>query len=293
LLLPGPLTGTTPEAVAHLQTGAICVPGPETAALVILATEFQITLVLGVAERVERPGAPPAFYNTVLLIDPEGVYGTYRKLHLTQSDQLWASPGDLGLPTFDVPAGRIGLATGYDVLFPETLRVLAGAGADLVCAPAYLNFPTPSGLPPSQIRFKKPIAPDEYDPIHSLIWRVRAAEHNVYLALANWHGQAHSLSANGHSGIFSPSTDTYPWREIVVDEEDGFGLTMMTIDTREQRTGRRSTTYLNYAPGELSGSLTGELAYNIRDSIPGNVVRSKPLLRKRLPYWYLDLVKPT
>jgi hypothetical protein len=38
--------------------------------------------------------------------------------------------------------------------------------------------------------------------------------------------------------------------------------------------------------------LTGELAYDIRETIPGNVVRSKPLLRKRQPLWYLDLVRP-
>jgi hypothetical protein len=69
-------------------------------------------------------------------------------------------------------------------------------------------------------------------------------------------------------------------------------LTMMTIDTREQRTGRRSTsTQPTSSPGEVTGSLTGELAYDIRDSIPGNVVRSKPLLRKRQPFWYLDLVR--
>ena len=66
---------------------------------------------------------------------------------------------------------------------------------------------------------------------------------------------------------------------------------MMTIDTREQRTGRRTTRSLEYAPGNMLGSLTGELAYDIRDSIPGNAVRSKPKLRKRQPYWYLDLVR--
>lgn len=293
LMLPGPLSGTDAAAIAHLQARAISVPGPETDLLVALATEFQIALVLGVAERVERPGAAPLFYNTVLLIDPEGVYGTYRKLHLTASDRLWASPGDMGLPYFDTPTGRIGLVTGYDILFPETTRILAGEGVDLVCAPAYLNFPTPAGLQPTSISFSHSVAPGEFDATHFLLWRVRAAEHNVYLALANWNGQTAGLQANGYSGIFSPSSETYPWREIIVEEDDEPGLTMMTIDTREQRTGRRSTTYLNYAPGEMAGSLTGELAYNIRDSIPGNLVRSKPLLRKRLPFWYLDLVKST
>ena len=225
------------------------------------------------------------------------MYGRYRKLHLTASDRLWASPGNLGLPTFDIPAGRVGLATGYDVLFPETLRVLAGQGADLVCAPAYLDFPDPVGLGPSSITYGITVAPEEYDATHSLIWRLRAAEHHVYLALANWSGASEGLRANGYSGIFSPSTARYPWAEVIAEDEPDAqypalpALAMMTIDTREQRTGRRSTTPVSFAPGEVAGSLTGELAYNIRETIPGNVVRSKPLLRKRVPFWYLDLIK--
>jgi len=139
LMLPGP-SGTrelTPEIVTHIQAGAIEIPGPEIDELIVLANEYQISLVLGVAEKVteERAkGLPKSgtsnssnmYYNSVLFIDPEGVYGKYRKIHLTHSDKLWAHPGNLGLPTFDTPTGRIGLATGYDILFPETLRVLAG-----------------------------------------------------------------------------------------------------------------------------------------------------------------------
>jgi predicted amidohydrolase len=300
LMLPCPL-GTytvTPEAIARIQAGAIEIPGLEIDELVALANEYQISLVLGVAEKVTEKSKDegainraPMYYNTVLLIDPEGIYGKYRKIHLTRNDRLWANPGDLGLPTFDTPIGRIGLATGYDVLFPETLRVLAGKGADLVCAPTFLNFPDSIGLGISSIKFERPVAPDEFDPTHSLIWRVRAAEHQVYLAVANWSGKLDELRANGYSGIYSPSFPYYPWVEVIADDEE-LTLSMMTIDTREQRTGRRSTTTpLQYAPGEMAGSLTGELAYDIRDSIPGNVVRSKPLLRKRMPYWYLDLVR--
>jgi len=301
LILPGPV-GThqlTSEMRDAIQSSAIEIPGPEIDELIVLAHEYQISLVLGIAEKAAAEsgeGAPEnrpgnTYYNTVLLIDPEGVYGKYRKIHLTHTDKLWANPGNLGFPTFDTPAGRIGLATGYDVLFPETVRVLAGKGADLVCAPTFLNFPDPIGLGPSSIKFERPVAPDEYDPTHSLIWRVRASEHQVYLAVANWTGKYIEIQANGYSGIYSPSFPYYPWNEVIADDEEA-SLTMMTIDTREQRTGQRSTTIpLQYAPGEMAGSLTGELAYDIRDSIPGNVVRSKPLLRKRMPFWYLDLVK--
>lgn len=297
LLLPGfPTDGSSanppsPEIIAeNIRRGAIQVPGPETARLTELANELQISLVLGVAERVATP--TPHFYNTILLIDPEGVYGSYRKLHLTKQDQLWATPGDNGLPFFDTPAGRIGLATGYDVLFPETLRVLASKGVDLVCAPTLLNFPMPIGLRPTTIPFAPNIAPDEYDPIHYVIWRERAAENHVYLAMANWSGSSNSIIANGFSGIFAPRTSSYPWAEVIIEDDDP-SLAMMTIDTREQRNGQRSSTIaLGYSPGHMTGSLTGELAYDIRESIPGNAVRSKPLMRKRLPFWYLDIVRP-
>jgi predicted amidohydrolase len=304
LVLPGPSSTQelTSEMVARIQAGAIEIPGPEIDELIMLAHEYQISLVLGIAEKAsverskdvsksEASTSTNAYYNTILLIDPEGVYGKYRKIHLTRTDKLWAKPGNLGFQTFDTPTGRIGLATGYDVLFPETLRVLASSGADLVCAPTFLNFPDPIGLGPSSIKFERPVAPDEYDPTHSLIWRVRASEHQVYLAIANWRGKPDDVQANGYSGIYSPSFPYYPWVEVIADDEE-LSLTMMTIDTREQRTGRRSaTTSLQYAPGEMVGSLTGELAYDIRDSIPGNVVRSKPLLRKRMPFWYLDLIR--
>lgn len=291
LVLPGPVPQrlhgavTSEELAAYYRSNAIQIPGPETEALVSLANELQVSLVVGVAERAEE-----GYYNTVLLLDPEGVYGFYRKIHLSQRDRLWARPGNLGFPTFDTPAGRIGLATGYDVLFPESLRVLASKGTDLVCAPALLNFPTPLGmtLPVSSGSAAPPIP--MHDPFYFLPWRMRAAEHNVYLALANWFGTEQGMQANGLSGIFSPAPVSYGLSEVIADEDES-GLMMMTIDTREQRTGRRTTRMLEYSPGDMAGSLTGELAYNILDSIPGNAVRAKPMLRKRQPYWYMDIVR--
>ncbi len=292
LLLPGPVphaldsTLSVDAIVAHFQQRAIEVPGPETNLLVALAGELQLSMVIGVAERAEG-----RYYNTVLLIDPEGIYGIYRKLHLTTRERLWAAPGNLDLQTFDTPTGRIGLATGYDALFPETLRVLASKGADLVCVPAFLDFPAPIGLAPSCIQNIEQYDEDEYDETHYLIWRMRAAENNVYLALANWNGTHLGLNANGLSGIYPPTTGTYPLSEVIAEEDESGLMIMMTIDTREQRTGRRTTRVLGYSPGDMAGSLTGELAYDIRDSIPGNAVRGKPLLRKRQPFWYLDLVR--
>src|SRR5713101_1986232 len=84
LILPGPVPADSlgADIRAHFQSEAIELRGSQTAALVELAREFQISLVLGVAEREEG-----SYYNTVLLMDPEGIYGIYRKLHLTTQDR--------------------------------------------------------------------------------------------------------------------------------------------------------------------------------------------------------------
>ena len=45
------------------------------------------------------------------------------------------APGDLGAGVFDTAAGRIGVAICYDRHFPEYMRALALAGAELVVVP--------------------------------------------------------------------------------------------------------------------------------------------------------------
>lgn len=74
-------------------------------------------------------------YNTAVLIGPNGLIGKYRKLHLWEEEFLWFEQGNLGLPVFYTPIGRIGIIICYDMWFPETYRILAAQGADIVCVP--------------------------------------------------------------------------------------------------------------------------------------------------------------
>lgn len=117
-----------PEELAAL---AAPVPDGETARrLCALAEELGIHIVSGVAEAAEG-----RFYNSAMLCGPDGYIGGYRKLHLWDRETLIFTPGDLGLPVFDTPLGRIGMAICYDGWFPETFRLLADAGAEVVCIP--------------------------------------------------------------------------------------------------------------------------------------------------------------
>jgi predicted amidohydrolase len=71
-------------------------------------------------------------YNTAVLLGPNGSeIGRYRKVQLPLHEQ--ARRRGEGFPVFEVPGvGPIGMCICYDMVFPETTRALALAGADIV-----------------------------------------------------------------------------------------------------------------------------------------------------------------
>ena len=104
--------------------------GPTCQAWMTAATRLGVTLVAGIAER-----QGDALYNAAVVIGPTGYIGTFRKVHLWNAENLFFEPGNLGFPVFKTPIGRIGVAICYDIWFPETFRLQALKGADIVCVP--------------------------------------------------------------------------------------------------------------------------------------------------------------
>ncbi len=92
-----------------------------------LAKDRGVYLAAGIAEREGY-----SLYNTSILIGPDGFIGSYRKLHLWNREKLFFEPGDLGLPVFHTPVGRLGMIVCYDMWFPELIRIYALQGADLI-----------------------------------------------------------------------------------------------------------------------------------------------------------------
>lgn len=91
------------------------------------------TGVYAVAGICERDGN--RLYNSAALLGPAGFIGAYRKLHLWNEERLFFEPGNLGLPVFHLPFGRVGIIICYDAWFPETIRILTLQGADVICDP--------------------------------------------------------------------------------------------------------------------------------------------------------------
>jgi N-carbamoylputrescine amidase len=95
-----------------------------------IASKHKLHLVAGICE---RDGAK--LFNSAVLVGPGGYIGTFRKVHLWNEENLYFEPGDLGFPVFHTAIGRIGMAICYDGWFPETYRLAALQGADIVCVP--------------------------------------------------------------------------------------------------------------------------------------------------------------
>lgn len=104
--------------------------GPTTKAWMDAAATHQLFIVAGITEREGN-----RLYNAAVVVGPAGYIGTYRKNHLWGAENLFFEPGNLGMPVFHIGAGRIACAICYDIWFPETFRLAALQGADLLCVP--------------------------------------------------------------------------------------------------------------------------------------------------------------
>jgi predicted amidohydrolase len=113
------------------------IPGGRTCeAMLELARDRGMVLVFGL---VERDGE--RLYNAAAVAGPKGMIGTYRKTHLFFEEKLFFDPGDTGFRIFDVGPAKVGVMICFDWWFPESARILALMGADLICHPANLVLP--------------------------------------------------------------------------------------------------------------------------------------------------------
>lgn len=110
--------------------------GKTTQALCDLAEERGVSLAAGLAER-----DGDRIFNSSVLVSPDGYVGRYRKTHLFFEEKLWFDPGDEGFRVYDIGLCRVGIMICFDWFFPESMRILALMGADLICHPANLVMP--------------------------------------------------------------------------------------------------------------------------------------------------------
>ena len=103
--------------------------GPMCQAVIEKAKERGVYVVWSMGRRSDIE--PCIYYNTAVLVGPEGYIGRYDKVHLPAGEQLINSNGQ-SFPVFDTKIGRIGMAICYDSFFEEVYRIYGVKGADIL-----------------------------------------------------------------------------------------------------------------------------------------------------------------
>lgn len=132
----------TPKPEKMQSKLAEIIPGPSTSELEQLIKELEVYAVIGMPERDKTN--PSVIYNAQAIFGPEGLIGSYRKMHLPPPEPRWATRGEKPF-IFETPWGPIGTAICYDIYsFPEMVRYYAAKGCRIILnssAYAYIHGP--------------------------------------------------------------------------------------------------------------------------------------------------------
>jgi predicted amidohydrolase len=136
---------------------------------------------------VEKEGD---IYNTFFLLDGDGILGKYRKIHLFREEKNYFAHGNEPA-VIDTKCGKVGLATCYDIRFPELTRELTKKGAEIVLVTA--EFPAPR------------------DNHWRVLLQARAIENQVFVIAAN------RVGSDERQEYFGSSMVLDPWGKVLLD----------------------------------------------------------------------------
>ena len=186
-------------------------PNPATQPLFDEAARLGVGFYLGYAELTDADGTPRRF-NTSVLVAPDGaIVGKYRKVHLPgHSNHLADAPfqhlekryfevGDLGFPVWRAFDGVMGMCICNDRRWPETFRVMALQGAEMVV----LGYNTPT----TNIHHDEPLHLRMFH--HRLSMQAAAYQNGMWVV-----GSAKAGKEDGH-GLYGGSCIVAPTGEIV------------------------------------------------------------------------------
>jgi predicted amidohydrolase len=155
--------------------------------LAAVAQRNSITLVAGSV--IEARGN--RIHNTVAVVGPDGsIVGSYRKMHLFGYQSLerqLLTPGEEPV-VVSTPLGRLGVATCFDLRFPEQFAAMRVLGADA--------FVVPAAWPAARA--------DHWD----ILVRARAIETQTPLVACNGTGECYGVELAGRSTVLDARGST-------------------------------------------------------------------------------------
>ena len=179
------------ELTRYYRKTAETVPGPTTELIGEYAARHDMYIQIGMAESAR---AGQVFYNSAVLVGPEGVVGVFRKLHDRGEWPVFCSGDEF--PLWDTSLGRIGAFVCYDMCFPETVRTYAVRGA--VIASMSTAWPLKDADAPDP-------ETDHYAYVYDTLTRAHAIANQVFFISSNQVGPTGRYNYYGHSRIIAPT----------------------------------------------------------------------------------------
>lgn len=168
------------------------IPGPSSEYIGEITKSNQVYAAFGMSEK--RLDTPDAIYNSVAVCGPEGVIGSYQKIHIPPGEMYWATPGNTPF-MFDTPWGPVGVQICFDTyFFPEITRYYRAKGTRLL-----LNCTALAG------------GDIVHYPMCSREVENSAYINTMYIASANLCGKDKYSSFLGGSSIIGPSAE---WGDV-------------------------------------------------------------------------------
>lgn len=124
--------------------------GPTSSALAQAASDNHVVVVGSIFEKRING----IYHNTAIVLDTDGsMAGFYRKMHIPDDpgyyEKYYFTPGDTGFNPIQCSLGKLGVLICWDQWFPESARLMALAGAEI------LIFPTAIGWDPEDTQEEK------------------------------------------------------------------------------------------------------------------------------------------
>jgi predicted amidohydrolase len=178
------LTGYCYSSIEEANISAEPINGASIQRIGVLSKELDVYVVMGF---LETDGS--TIFNSLAFTGPDGLIGRYRKIHLPfLGVDRFLSPGNEPFKVYDTKVGKIGMNICYDSSFPESSRVLALKGAELIV----LSTNWPKGV--------------EYYPRY--VVHTRAIENRVNYAAINRTGVERGIRFCGLSKIVDSTGKT-------------------------------------------------------------------------------------
>jgi N-carbamoylputrescine amidase len=135
------------QLVDHFKLAAPAEGNPLIAEMAELAKELGVVLPVSFFER-----AGLAHFNSLAMVDADGrVLGVYRKSHIPDGpgyqEKYYFTPGDTGFKVWQTRYGAMGAGICWDQWFPESARVMALMGAEVLFYPTAIGSEPPPAPP--------------------------------------------------------------------------------------------------------------------------------------------------